>query len=360
MKKSIRIKLVGFWENFNPDNNIIFQIIKRHFNVEYVDDDPDYIFCSCIGNYEYYEYCKYPQIRIMYSGENYIPDFNLIDYAISSYPVIFLDRHFRLPEFVQGRTQLSLNLEKKEKSYDKSFLSKKEYFANFICSHESEFNIRGDFFKKLSEYKRIESCGTYLNNMENGFVVNQNEKLQFQKKCKFTLCFESTSHDGFITEKIIDAFAADTIPVYYGSRDIDTIFNKEAFINCLDYDNFDQVIAKIIELDNDDEKYLKMLNKPVFVKSNYVSETLQGLEEFLFNIFNQSKKVAFRRSLVYSAGEHNDYLIKCNRLIDEDNLKRSLNKSGNSNITKRLKGKLSKFKFYQILSRIKNRIIDSK
>ena len=49
--------------------------------------------------------------------------------------------------------------------YTKEFVQNKQLFANFISSHESEFNIRGDFFKKLNEYRRVESAGTYLNNM---------------------------------------------------------------------------------------------------------------------------------------------------------------------------------------------------
>ena len=94
-----------------------------------------------------------------------------------------------------------------------ALLKQKEYFANFIAGHESEFNIRGDFFKKLCGYKRVESPGSYLNNMPDGKVVSfENEsKVDFQRKCKFTLCFESTNHYGFVTEKIMDAFYADTV-----------------------------------------------------------------------------------------------------------------------------------------------------
>ena len=86
-------------------------------------------------------------------------------------------------------------------------------------------------------------------------------KTNFQKKSKFTICFESTAHDGFITEKITDAFYSDTIPVYYGSNNITDIFNPKAFINVADYDSFDEVIEKIIELDQDDEKYLAMVRE---------------------------------------------------------------------------------------------------
>ena len=53
----------------------------------------------------------------------------------------------------------------------------------------------------------MESPGSYLNTMPDGKVVSfENEsKVDFQRKCKFTLCFESTNHYGFVTEKIMDA-----------------------------------------------------------------------------------------------------------------------------------------------------------
>lgn len=306
--KTVKIKFVGFWDGFVPESHFIYQILIKHYNVEIVNN-PDYIICSMFG--KPYEYCNYPQVRIMYSGENYIPDFNLIDYAISPYPIDFFDRAFHKPACVDifGRC---LALETKNRNYSSDFVKKKEHFANFIASHESEYNIRGDFFKQLSKYKRVESPGTYLNNMPNGETVSftNDTKTDFQRKSKFTLCFESTKHQGFVTEKITDAFYADTIPVYYGSDNVSDIFNPNAFIDCSRYSSFDDVVEKIIELDNDDEMFLKMLRQPILNDPKYVTKTLSGFEEFILNIFEQPIEKAHRRSKVYIPKAINDYL--CN------------------------------------------------
>ena len=203
--------------------------------------------------------------------------------------------------------------------YTKEFVQNKQLFANFISSHESEFNIRGDFFKKLNEYKRVESAGTYLNNMPNGEVVNwlDGSKTALQRKCKFTLCFESTNHYGFVTEKIMDAFYSDTIPVYYGSPTVAEIFNKNAFINVADYPSFDAAIEKIKELDRDDEKYLEMLSQPVLVDPTYPERLEQELGQFICHIFDQPIEQAYRRSRVYLPQRANDYLA---RAVDEETL----------------------------------------
>lgn len=306
--KTVKIKFVGFWDGFNYEENIVYQILKKHYDVKVVDD-PDYIICSVLG--VPYEYVKYPQVRIMYSGENYVPDFNLVDYALCPYPVSFLDRCCYRPVCIGDLCQLK-GIQTQKRDFDKSILKDKVYFANFIASHESEYNIRGDFFKKLCEYKRVESPGSYLNNMPDGKIVwhLNNSKTDFQRKCKFTLCFESTKNEGFVTEKITDAFYSDTIPVYYGSSTVTDIFNPKAFINCSDYPSFDAVIEKIIELDQDDEKYLEMLREPVFVNPDFAEKITKDIEDFVVNIFEQPLETAYRRSRVYCPKKHEDFLKK--------------------------------------------------
>jgi len=212
-----------------------------------------------------------------------------------------------------------LALPHKDRNYTLEFVQGKEYFASFIAGHESEGNIRGDFFKKLCEYKRVESPGSYLNNMPNGETVSWlNEgKTDFQRKCKFSLCFESTAHNGFVTEKIMDAFYADTIPVYYGSPSVTEIFNKDAFINCSDYASFEEVIEVIKELDQDDEKYLAMLRQPILVDPEFPERVVRGMEDYVRYIFEQPLEKAYRRSRVFHPRRHNDFLA---RAVDSETL----------------------------------------
>lgn len=315
--KTVKINYVGTFPGYDCEHNLIYDILKnRGYDVQIVDD-PDYIICDVFGENRY-DYCKYPQVRIMYNAENYIPDFNLIDYAICSYPIQFLDRCFHLPCCVWPREHWCA-LPHKDRNYSREFVESKPYFANFIASHESEYGIRGDFFKKLSEYKRVEAPGSYLNNMPGGETVNWTDgsKTEFQRKCKFTLCFESTAHNGFVTEKIMDAFYADTIPVYYGSPTVTQIFNKDAFINCSDYASFDEVIEKIKELDQDDDKYLDMLRQPILVDPDYPDRVFDQLEDYICSIFEQPLEKAYRRSRVYHPQYHNDYLA---RAVDSESL----------------------------------------
>lgn len=313
MMKKIKIKYIGFWSDFVPEEFKMTQILRKHFDVE-ICDDPDYVICSCIG--EFYEFLKYPQVRIEFIAENYIPDFNVIDYSISPYPIKLLDRSFHLPQGM-GSAKINKYLEQRTRgtvSFDRSILDEKTVFANFCASHESEYNMRGEFFRKLCEYKKVDSIGTYLNNTDVYVKNTDNSKYEYQKKCKFTLCFESTAHGGFNTEKIVDAFRADTLPVYYGDPNIGDIFNKSSFIDISDYDSFDEAIEKIMELDNDDEKYLEMLNQPILVDPDYPDRLEKEFEEFIVNIFEQPIEKAYRRCRIYYPHYFESFLKNCSRI----------------------------------------------
>lgn len=306
--KQIKIKFVGFWNGFTPERSIIYKIMKKHYDV-IITDDADYIICSIFG--DPYAYTTYSQIRIMHNGENYVPDYNLIDYSITRFPINFLDRNFYLPgcaDFVDDRF---LELQYQNRNFDESILKEKTYFADFVYGHDSENNERSEFFHLLSQYKRIESAGSFLNNMAGGYTVSflDKSKLGLQKKCKFSICFESAGRNEIVTEKISDAFRADAIPIYMGGDGVDQIFNEQAFINCGKFRNFKEVIDRVKEIDQNDELYLDMLRQPIFAKTAYPEMLYNELEKFVCQIFDQPISEAYRRCQVGFAMRY-DRLLK--------------------------------------------------
>ena len=308
--KTVKIKFAGKWDGITPEDNVVCYWLKKNGYDVQVTDDADYIICDVLGKH-HYEYCKYPQVRIFECGENVTPDFNLVDYAITRYPVTFGDRNFYLPGCsIPGHYWRAFA--QKDRNYPADVLQEKPYFANLVAGHDSEHNHRSIFFEKLSAYKRVESAGNLLYNMPDGMRVDwlDDSKTNFQRKSKFTICFESTVHEGFITEKITDAFYADTIPIYYGSSSITEIFNKDAFINVADYESFDAVVEKVKELDQDDEKYLAMLRQPILVDPDYPRHLDEELEKYILHIFEQPLEKAYRRCRAYYPQWQNEFLAK--------------------------------------------------
>lgn len=150
-----------------------------------------------------------------------------------------------------------------------------KHFCCWIVTN-GNCEIRNKMFSKLSEYKKVHSYGTYLNNM--GFSLKfpyWSENYQkFMGNYKFVICFENRKFDSYITEKLINPFVSRSIPIYWGTDYVNKIFNPKSFLTLEDdtEKSFDKLIKKIIELDTNDELYLQMLNEPVISDMNELNK----------------------------------------------------------------------------------------
>ena len=81
------------------------------------------------------------------------------------------------------------------------------------------------------------------------------------------ICFENSSRENYLTEKLLNAYLGGTIPIYWGCPNIDDYVNRNAILY-LKPDHNDQdiqdLIKKIRELDTDPIKYRQMYEKPLF------------------------------------------------------------------------------------------------
>eukprot|EP00614_Pseudopedinella_elastica_P011199 CAMPEP_0172605350 /NCGR_PEP_ID=MMETSP1068-20121228/25591_1 /TAXON_ID=35684 /ORGANISM="Pseudopedinella elastica, Strain CCMP716" /LENGTH=418 /DNA_ID=CAMNT_0013407727 /DNA_START=310 /DNA_END=1566 /DNA_ORIENTATION=+ len=56
--------------------------------------------------------------------------------------------------------------------------------------------------------------------------------VEVYKAYRFVICFENSRIGGYVTEKIVSAFLAGSIPIYLGAPDIEAHFNPASFVNC--------------------------------------------------------------------------------------------------------------------------------
>lgn len=287
MKSQIRLKFVDFWDNFVPEDSLFYKILSEKYDVV-LSDNPDYVFFSVFGQ----EHLKYDCIKIFYTGENQSPDFNLCDYAIGFDHIDFGDRYFRFPNYLLYGDSFKL-LCKRNILTD---LSSKTDFCSFVVSNNNSSPERDLFFDKLSEYKEVSSGGRHRNNV--GGPVS--DKLEFQKKHKFAIAFENCSQPGYSTEKILEAFASHSIPIYWGDPLIDRTFNENAFINCHSFSSWNEVVERVKELDCDEDACLKVLNAPVFAPDTPSrDDIIEDLKKFLYHIFDQTASEAIRFNRFY-------------------------------------------------------------
>ena len=157
MKKEIKIKFVDFWPGFKVEEFYLYKILKEKYNVVF-SEEPEYLIYSCFGNDNY----RYDCIKIFYTGENIRPDFNFCDYAIGFDYMEFGDRYIRYPIYLMLDTYLK-NFEMVINN-EIEYITKKKFCNMLVSNPESE--ERNDFFKKLSEYKKVDSGGKIFNKLQ--------------------------------------------------------------------------------------------------------------------------------------------------------------------------------------------------
>lgn len=295
--KTIRVAFVGFWEDFNKADNFILDVLRQKYNVQIIDAANDenkrksvqYLFYSDFSD----EYLDYDCIRIFYTGENICPDMNACDYAIGFDYLQLEDRYIRYPLYLAMYEKDVEDMLTKQDGIEQ-IMSQRKFCSMVVSNAVCAAPARREFFEKLSNYRKVDSGGRYLNNI--GCPEGVADKQAFQSQYKFSIAFENSSHPGYCTEKLIQGFAAKTVPIYWGDTTVGDYFEKESFINCHDYGSWDEVIEAVKRIDRDDELYMSMLQHPAADEQKI--ETQQ--EEFgrwLCHIVDQEYSLAYRRNL---------------------------------------------------------------
>lgn len=289
MKKRIDIKFVDFWDGFRAEDFFLYRLLQEQYEVV-LSDKPGYIVFSVFGN----EHLRYDRcVKLFWTGECQTPDFNYCDYAIGFDRMEFGDRYLRYPLYYTYRNDYALMLHKHEDAN----LQSKDAFCSFVYSNANASAERGRFFDLLSAYKPVCSGGRYRNNIGSPVA----DKLAFQQRHKFAIAFENASYEGYTTEKLLQAFAAGTVPIYWGDPSVVKDFNPDSFINCMAYPSLEAVVARVREVDEDDTLYLNMLHTPALTDMQAKDKADAALTAFVCHIFDQDQAVAMRFPRAYWA-----------------------------------------------------------
>lgn len=92
--------------------------------------------------------------------------------------------------------------------------------------------------------------------------------IECYKKYKFVIAIENTCADGYVTEKIMNAFYSGAIPIYRGSQNIMQLFNKKAFINVDDFASFEDCVDHVLQMDASEIK--KMSEEPIYAADSEI------------------------------------------------------------------------------------------
>ena len=286
MAKPINVAFVDFEPGFVPERSLLFRTLVQHYPVE-LSKEPEYLFYSHYGE----RHLHYDCLRIFYARESISPDFNFCDYAIGNDYLVLGDRYFRFPGYYLDRETFA---QMNDKTYFTSDnIRSKESFCGFHYGPDEQTPERDLFFERLSQYRPVDAGGALHNNFEG--VIS--ERIPFLATRKFAIAFESHSHPGCTSDILMQAFAAQTIPIYWGNPFIGREFNTQAFVNCHDFRSWSEVIDAVRRIDGDDELYLKMMRTPALSGPERDIDRMEdNLAAFLRGIIDQPLERARRRS----------------------------------------------------------------
>jgi len=266
--KIITISFTDWWleeyngGNFDRENNYFTKLFTDYtdYKIKVIEphENPDILFYSIFG---YQHQSLSAKRKIFFSGESQSKRED------ANYNITFdenCENNCRLPLWIiYLNDALIENCNIKNGIFEKA---NKNKFCSIICQRDNENNKRSEIVNKLSTYKKVDCGGPFLNNI--GYIVprgtNCSGKIYHHSNYKFVLTFENRMYPGYVTEKILDEYKSNSIPIYWGTPDVVKDFNPETFINANDFNSIDELVNHIIKVDNDDELYNSYFNKPIF------------------------------------------------------------------------------------------------
>ena len=188
--------------------------------------------------------------------------------------------------------------------------------------------VRNKFLSLLEKKMNVTYAGRYKNNIGNllPWDYNKPEFKNFVSQFKFIISMENTRYETGITEKIVHGMLAQTIPVYWGSPRVYDYFNKDRFLNLEKDDEItmNNLINKIIDIKNNDKKWLDIVNQKIFPGDGKMWRTIEEISnDIKCLIFNKEWNYVNKIFIVSNEKFEKKRYIRLNNLFDKLNVNKS-------------------------------------
>jgi hypothetical protein len=136
-------------------------------------------------------------------------------------------------------TESSIEKLRVKRTLNTTNLSQRKFACAFVANPQP---TRLRMIEELSRYGQVDVFGLY-----SGKPVPN--KYEIAKDYNFMICPENDVFPGYVTEKLMDAYLCETVPVYWGDLGGEGHINHKAFINLLDYKSIEDFAHQIASLD---------------------------------------------------------------------------------------------------------------
>ena len=197
--------------------------------------------------------------NIWYTGENRRPpeDNDVWDAFLSFELDTSIEKNIYLPFWI---TRLGQNVEEVQEKIDemlkprKPILNKTKFACSFVGNPEP---MRLRFIKEFAKFHKIDLFGSTFNNR----VQN---KAKILEEYNFNVCFENDLYPGYVTEKAIEAWQSEAIPIWWG-LDNAKYLNPGALID-VNKLGINDSLREIAILSSDEARMYSIRSQPILAK----------------------------------------------------------------------------------------------
>jgi len=195
---------------------------------------------------------------------------NEVDLTIGCFVNKKSDKYIRLPGWILYLFKPESTYEDiKEKIYQVNNIQKIPKYgkATVINSHD-KWGTRSKICDDIKEYIDIEYAGRWRNNTNDLKIKYNDDKIKYMSNFKFNICAENMDASEYVTEKLIQAFMAGTVPIYHGAfnNPCPDFILRDGII-FWDYNDDNYYNLKLLsELIQNENLYFKFLNQPKFTE----------------------------------------------------------------------------------------------
>ncbi|MFI5054599.1 MAG: glycosyltransferase family 10 domain-containing protein, partial [Acidimicrobiia bacterium] len=239
----LRVEFRDFFAQFDPEDNFLVRALRQLTRVE-VGPDAELCFFSDFGD----SHAGFSGCKVQVSGENRRPRYDDADFAIGFDRRI--DEHYlRYPLWAWDVDTSALLVPSAERHPE----SPAEFCA-FVAMNPAS-PIRNELFRALSARGFVHAPGALFHNTD-GIGAREDAdwrttKIDYLRKFRFTIAGENDAYPGYTTEKIVDAFLAGSVPVYWGDPLVERDFNRAAFINFAEHGTVARTVEAVLDAEGD-------------------------------------------------------------------------------------------------------------
>jgi hypothetical protein len=275
----MKICVVNFWEGAFDGDFFDFFFRACFPDLIYTNNqyDADLLVTSVFGHIQ-----TDPRKTLAYIGENVRPSFINYNHSLSFDWDNYGGRNHRLPLWYArlawpGFEQKPRHDNHHNHGYEqlipintltsgrKLDMAGKDKFCALIANNAE--GLRVNLFHTLSKYKQVDGYGNMFGN------PLRKSKFAILPEYKFCLCPENSVYDGYTTEKLFDAYAGLTVPLYSGA--VGEEFNKFAFLNYQDTKNMDWFVDTVKVFDESIDHYQYAYEQPLLKKEPSLDNAIQ-------------------------------------------------------------------------------------